>query len=147
MSLVLTQQEADSFLKLDKHYMGNEQFSFPSLGGALRIPLYSNDRREEFSLDITRGRIDLRKNTFQTRARRVVILARVDIGGPLHRNPDGEEIPCPHLHVYREGYGDKWAIPLPDNFKNYRDAWQTLTDFMDYCHVVTRPPIQPELFT
>ena len=146
MSLVLTQREADSLLKRDKHYVGNEQFSFPSLGGALRIPLYSNDRREEFSLDITRGRIELRKNTFQTRARRVEILARVDIGGPPHRNPDGKEIPCPHLHIYREGYGDKWAIPLPDNFKNYRDAWQTLMDFMDYCHVVTRPPIQPELF-
>ena len=146
MSLVLTQREADSLLKRDKHYMGNEQFSLPGLGGALRIPLYSNDRREEFSLDITRGRIELRKNTFQTRARRVAILARVDIGGPPHRNPDGREIPCPHLHIYREGYGDKWAIPLPDNFKNYRDAWQTLMDFMDYCHVVTRPPIQPELF-
>jgi len=146
MSLVLTQREADSLLNRDKHYMGNEQFSLPGLGGALRIPLYSNDRREEFSLDITRGRIELRKNTFQTRARRVAILARVDIGGPPHRNPDGREIPCPHLHIYWEGYGDKWAIPLPDNFKNYRDAWQTLMDFMDYCHVVTRPPIQPELF-
>lgn len=147
MSLVLTQREADSLLKRDKHYLGNEQFSFPGLGGALRIPLYSDDRREEFSLDISRGRIELRKNTFQTRARRVAILARVDIGGPPHRNPDGEEIPCPHLHLYREEYGDKWAIPLPDNFKNYRDAEQTLMDFMDYCHVVTRPPIQPELFT
>lgn len=102
MSLLLSQQEADSLLKLDKHYMGNEQFPFPGLGGALRIPLYSNDRREEFSLDITRGRIALRKNTFQTRARRVVILARVDIGGPLHRNPDGEEIPCPHLTYANE---------------------------------------------
>ena len=147
MRLVLTQQEADFLLKRDKHYMGDEQFSFPGLGGALRIPLYSNDRREEFSLDIARGRIELRKNTFQTRARRVVILARVDIGGPPHRNPDEKEIPCPHLHLYREGYDDKWAIPLPDNFKNYRDAWQTLMDFMDYCHVVTRPPIQPELCT
>lgn len=44
MSLALTQQEANSLLKLAEHYMGNEQFSFPSLGGALRIPLYSNDR-------------------------------------------------------------------------------------------------------
>ena len=147
MNFSLTQQEADTLLALAKHYMGSEQFSFPSLGGALRIPLHSSDRREEFSLDITRGRIKLRKNTFQTRARRSVILARVDIDGPPHRNPDGEEISCPHLHIYREGYDDKWAITLPDDFRNPDDVWETLTDFMDYCHVVTRPPIQPELST
>ncbi|MDV6343110.1 hypothetical protein R2Q26_00840 [Nitrosomonas sp. Is37] len=64
MSLLLTQQEADALLALDKHYRGMEQFTYPSLGGTLRVPLYSEDNREEFSLDITRGRIELRKNTF-----------------------------------------------------------------------------------
>jgi hypothetical protein len=147
MSLLLTQQEADALLALDKHYHGSERFSFPSLGGALRIPLHSDDNREEFSLDITRGRIELRKNTFQSRARKAVILARIDIGGPPHRNPDGEEIACPHLHLYREGWGDKWAMPLPDVFTNHADAWQTLEEFMAFCNVVTRPPILKELFT
>jgi hypothetical protein len=147
MSLLLTQQEADALLALDKHYLGRERFSFPSLGGSLRIPLHSPDHREEFSLDITRGNIELRKNTFQGRARKAVILARLDIGGPPHRNPDGEEIACPHLHVYREGYGDKWAFPLPDSFSNHEDAWKTLFEFMDFCNVSTRPTILQELFT
>lgn len=147
MSLLLTQQEADALLALDKHYLGGEHFSFPSLGGSLRIPLYSTDHREEFSLDITRGSIELRKNTFQARTRKAVILARIDIGGPPHRNPDGEEIGCPHLHVYREGYGDKWATPLPATFSKHEDAWTTLYEFMDFCHVATRPTILQELFT
>ena len=99
MSLLLTQQEADALLSLEKHYIGSDRFSLPSLGGTLRIPLHSSDHREEFSLDITRGRIKLCKNTFQARARKVVILARIDISGPPHRNPDGEEISCPHLHI------------------------------------------------
>ena len=76
MSLLLTQQEADALLSLEKHYIGSDRFSLPSLGGTLRIPLHSSDHREEFSLDITRGRIKLCKNTFQARARKVVILAR-----------------------------------------------------------------------
>ena len=75
MTILLTQQEADALLALDKHFLGNDHFEFPALGGALRIPLHSEDRREEFSLDITRGRILLEKNTFQTRARKAVILA------------------------------------------------------------------------
>lgn len=147
MSLILTQHEADALLELEKHYQGEERFFFPGLGGAIRIPLYSTDRREEFSLDITRGRIVLEKNTFQSRARKAVILARLDLGGPPHRNPDGEEIACPHLHLYREGYGDKWARILPDAFVGVDDPWQLLAMFMDFCKVVTKPPIERELFT
>ncbi len=147
MSLLLTQQEADALLVLDKHYRGNDSFSFPGLGGSLRIPLHSADHREEFSLDITRGRIELRKNTYQARARKAVVLARIDLGGPPHRNPDGEEVGCPHLHVYREGFGDKWATPLPDIFSIHEDAWTVLIEFMDFCHVATRPTILQELFT
>ena len=147
MSLVLTQQEADALISMGKHYMGSETFSFPDLGGSLRIPLYSDDHREEFSLDITRGRIELRKNTFQARARKTFILARIDIGGPPHRNPDGVEIECPHLHVYREGFGDKWAFQLPNNFKDKSNIWLILIDFLEFCNVITKPVIQQGLFT
>jgi hypothetical protein len=147
MSLILTQHEADALLALEKHYQGEERFFYPGLGGALRISLHSSDRREEFSLDITRGRIVLEKNTFQNRARKAVILARLDLAGPPHCNPDGEEIPCPHLHLYREGYGDKWAIPLPETFAGINDSWRLLGVFMDYCKIATRPYIERELFT
>ena len=68
-------------------------------------------------------------------------------GGAPHRNPDGKEILCPHLHVYREGYGDKWAIPVPCNFSNSMTAWQIMNEFMDYCKVITKPIIHEELFT
>ncbi len=146
MSLLLTQHEADALLTLEKHYMDSARYTFPSLGGSLRIPLFSVDKREEFSLDVTRGRIELRKNTFQARARKAVILARIDIGGPPHRNPDGEEMGCPHLHLYREGFGDKWAIALPDVFSETDNAWVTLNEFMDYCNVATKPTILQEIF-
>lgn len=146
MSLILTQQEADALLALNKYCDIADGCYFPGLGGALRIPLFSEDHREEFSLDITRSRIVLEKNTFQNRARKAVILARLDIGGSPHRNPDGEEIPCPHLHLYREGYGDKWAIPLPPCFAGHDDPWRLMEEFMDFCHIVRRPPIERELF-
>lgn len=146
MTISLTQQEADALLALEKHFLDNDRFEFPALGGALRIPLYSSDRREEFSLDITRGRILLEKNTFQTRARKAVILARLDLAGPPHRNPDGEEMDCPHLHLYREGYGDKWAVPLPAVFAGIADTVELMDTFMDYCRVVGKPIIERGLF-
>ena len=63
MSFILTQQEADDLLGIEKHYFGNDLFTFPSLGGALRILLHSRDSREEFSFDITRSCIVLTKKT------------------------------------------------------------------------------------
>jgi hypothetical protein len=103
----------------------------------------SNDKRENFLLDIRRGRIDLLKATYQNRARQTVVLVRLDLGGAPHRNPDGEEIACLHLHVYRESYGTKWAKSIPlDEFPNSEDLWKTLQDFMGYCNITKLPNIQ-----
>jgi hypothetical protein len=146
VTIFLTQQEADALLALEKHFLGADRFEFPALGGALRIPLYSSDRREAFSLDITRGYILFEKNTFQTRARKTIILARLDLAGPPHRNPDDEEVACPHLHLYREGYGDKWATPLPEVFSGISDIIELLDAFMDYCRIVSKPIIERGLF-
>lgn len=104
-------------------------------------------RKKHSILMLHGGYIALEKITFQTRARKAVVLVRLDIDGPPHRNPDGEEIGCPHIHLYREGYGDKWAYPLPDELKCVLDNPYNLLDkFMDYCHIIGKPIIQRELF-
>ena len=126
MSFFLTQAEAATLLTLYKHYREDKLLIFPSFGGSLEIPLFSDDNREEFILTVSRSYIKLESNTFQTRTRKAIILARLDIDGPPHRNPDGEEIPCPHLHLYREGYNDKWAQPLPKNFTNPNETMENI---------------------
>jgi len=146
MSISITQQEADSLFALAKHYVGQETFTFPSLGGELRIPLYSENRREEFNLSVRRSKIELRKNTFQNRVRTTIILARLDIEGK-HRNPDGEEFTGSHLHLYREGFNDRWAFTIPPFFTAPSDAWKTLHEFMAYCNIVTRLEIKGDLFS
>ena len=99
-------------------------------------------------IDVTRSQVNLAKGTYQNRARGVVILAWLDFAGPTHRNPDDQEIPCPHLHLYREGYGDKWAIPVPaEQFPNTSDRWTLLTDFMSYINISIPPDIRRGLFT
>jgi len=99
-------------------------------------------------LDISRGQIKLTKATFQNRARQAVVLMRLDLDGPPHRNPDDVEVPCPHLHVYREGYGDKWAIPAPaDWYSSTLDLFLTFNEFMQHCNVTNRPNIQMGLFS
>ena len=144
----LSQAEADALLAMEKHRADEDGRDFPGLGGVIAAPLISADGRERFHLDIRRGRINIGKGTYQNRGREVVILARLDFGGAPHRNPDGEEVGSPHLHLYREGFGDKFAFPVPsDCFRNLEDAWLTLEAFMRFCNIVHPPIIRRELFT
>ena len=96
----LPQSDADALLALEKQKVDDIVHEYPILGGSIRVPLVSCDRREEFVLDVYQNQINLAKGTYQNRARKVVILARLDFGGSPHRNPDDEEISCPHLHLY-----------------------------------------------
>ncbi len=133
----LTQGEANLLIAMEKHRVSDERWEYPDLGGSTCIPLISADRRENFSLDLYRGRIDLAKGSYQNRSRQVIILVRLDFGGQPHRNPDGEEIPSPHLHIFREGFGDKWAVLAPsDKFTHIdNNPWDTLNDFMLFCNI------------
>jgi hypothetical protein len=45
----------------------DETWDYPSLGGVISIPLISPDKRENFLLDIRKGRIDLSKGSYQNR--------------------------------------------------------------------------------
>jgi hypothetical protein len=144
----LTQAEADALIAMAKHRVDESEWDYPDLGGAVSIPLVSSNRREQFLLDLRRGRIDLAKGTYQNRGRQVVVLVRLDFGGAPHRNPDGEEIASPHLHIFREGFGDKCAMRVPArDFRDVTNPWQTLDDFMRYCKIVEPPNIRRGLFT
>lgn len=143
----LTQAEADQLIAMEKVRVDDQQHYFPDAGGYISAPLTSVDQRESFLLDVRRGRINLTKATYQNRSQKITVLVRLDIEGPAHRNPDGTEIPTPHIHIYREGYGDKWAEPIRSGlFPNTADLYQTMEDFMGYCNI-TRPPfIERRLF-
>jgi hypothetical protein len=158
---VLTQSEADSLISLEKKRTTRDIFNFPQSGEFLTIPIVSLDEREAFLIDINRkGRIRLTKCTYQERYRGMVILVRLDINGSPHPNPEvsnvplsyllhynGQTVQCPHLHLYVEGFMDRWAIAAPpDKFPNTRDLNATLDDFFHYCNIIEPPIIQRGLF-
>lgn len=93
-------------------------------------------KNNKYAIDIVRGRQKPSKATYQTRYNKATVLIRVDIDGPPHDNPDGEEIPCPHIHIYREGFEDKWAYPLGKEMAtNPEDLIQVLIDFLAYTNI------------
>lgn len=85
---------------------------------------------EAFSLDVTQKRIVLKLKCQLRSTTHSVILARLDFASP-HRNPDGTTVGVPYLHIYREGYGDRFAYEVPpDMLRNPDDPLQVLLDFL-----------------
>jgi len=142
----LSQIDADTLLEMEKFCKENQLYFIQGGNDRYAIPLFSEDGHEEFYLDIYRGRIDFLRGKYQTRVRQSEVLVRLDFNGSPHRNPDGQEIPCPHIHLYREGFGDKWAFPIPDSFSNMTNLATTLDEFMTYCNVVDPPNFQHGAF-
>ena len=63
----------------------------------------------------------------------------------LHNN--SQEVPCPHLHVYREGYGHKWAFPISaDRYPDLLNPLNAFHAFMQNCNVTEPPQFQGGLF-
>lgn len=138
--VAVSQSEADLLLAMKKGYFGQERYDFPFGGRQIAIPVFSLDRRNEFSLDVCSKRLDLSKYTFMNRTRKTIVLARVDLlQSARHFNPDGRVIEGPHIHRYREGFGDKWAEPLPREFGDASNPFSVLERFMEYCHIVAPP--------
>ena len=142
----LSQSEADLLRSIEKRRVDDTEWTYPGMGGGVSIPLISTDGREQFVLDIRKGRANLAKGSYQNRARRVTVLIRLCFGGAHHVNPDGNAVGSPHLHLYREGYGDKWAYQLPSaDFSDLTDQWKTFQDFLRFCNIVEPPYIKQGL--
>lgn len=157
---MLTQSEVDALIAIQKKRAEERLYNFPLAGDTLTIPIISVDEKESFLIDINRGRIRLTKCTYQERHRGTIILVRLDVDGRPHTNPEvssvplsylvpynGQTVQCPHLHLYVEGFMDKWAMPAPsDKFPRIIDLYTTLDDFFRYCNVIELPLIQRGLF-
>lgn len=149
----ISQSEADALLALPKSFKDDSPLEF-----AMTSPmdyertLLSNDRREEFLLTIERGNRKRVRLKYQTRARKIVILARLDLDGPAHKNPPespyrpNERLPCPHLHLYREGFESRIAYLLDEvpefSISNPNSGLVWLEDFMKFCNIENVPDIQ-----
>lgn len=136
---MLLQTEADSLIALPKRFASRTPMHIPR-GCDIVCDLVENSGPERFILDVWRGTIKLSKVKMQKRVRTVVVLVRLDICGAKHTNPDGVEVSGTHVHVYREGYDDKWASELkPEAFG---DAASIRQCFLDFCRFCTIEPVQ-----
>lgn len=146
---MLTQSDADSLIAMPKRYVGPSAILLPpgasdpyDVTDDLGLPV----PEEWFILDLGRGKRRTIKLKFQTRARKVVILLRLDLNGAPHTNPDGEVVEGSHLHRFREGFGDRWAQPIdPAQFSDPSDPTTSVREFCRLCRIAGPPTVQDVL--
>jgi hypothetical protein len=145
---MLTQVRADQLHAMPKVLSGTAPARFPQPGQFCQLDVVSVDGREAFVIDVNRkGTLKLTKCTYQERYAVIEILVRLDIDGPVHENPDGVEVPTPHVHMFREGFGDRWAAPISTaDFSDTTDLQKTFTEFLGFCHVQAPANMQRGLF-
>ncbi len=162
ISVGLTNKDVWKLIKLQK-WLNSEDPITLTEGIVHNYELQSNDHHNSFILDVRRGRIEL-KYTIQMRASTAIPLIRFDVGGP-HKNPNvkyhvepddpfyvihdkciGMDF-CdkPHIHIYREGFEDRWAYPIDGLFDNKEDIELTFKDFLVYCNINGKYVIQEVL--
>lgn len=108
--------------------------------------LKSIDSNNVFLLDFYRGSFELSRYTFNKRYRQSIILLRYDNGG-RHTNPDGVSFDGPHIHLYKEGYGDKFAYPISElNIQNSDAMEQVLNKILHFCNIKRIPSIEIPMF-
>lgn len=112
---MLEQWDADRLIAMRKIYTRTLTVNL-SMGVSEDYSIESDDESEHFLLDVYRSRRNPKKARFQLRYRKDIVLARL-CTSVHHTNPDGELLSYPHLHSYRESYGDKWAslVDIPEN--------------------------------
>jgi hypothetical protein len=140
---MLTQAEAEQFMQMVKHFLRPPATITIPPGADETYELASPNDRERFLLDVWRGTIRLSKLRFQNRVQIIVVLARLDVDGAPHTNPDGVRLAGTHLHVFREGYDDRWAYPVdPNQFTLLSDPGTTFQEFCAFCNIESAPPVQ-----
>ena len=73
-------------------------------------------------------------------------MLRYDNGG-RHTNPDEVMFDGPHVHLYREGYNDKFAFPVSEINVNEAEPIETVFNkIMLFCNVTRIPSVEIPMF-
>jgi|ERR1019366_698503 hypothetical protein len=145
--MAITQSEFD--------FLMNEDKSFDDLASPIQLgpaPIQWTRQinavtiKEIFLLDFYRGSFELSKYTINKRYRQTVILLRYDNGG-RHTNPDGVLFEGAHVHLYREGFNDKFVFPISEIGVDNSDSMDKVFDkIMHFCNVKKFPIIEVSMF-
>lgn len=139
---ILSETEAKRLLEMIKK--SYEDFvDFPSPGKKFEFDAEGDSKKDIFSVNIYRSKINIEKYTYGIRVKKNgVFLLGLDVGKTLkHRNPlpDGKLIVGSHWHIYTEKYQRQFALPA-ENIETDNFVENTLL-FFKKIHLIPIPEV------
>lgn len=102
-SIKLSTKEAIELIDMLKRRVTQNTLQFPKRGEKLEFDVYAVREGEKFTVNVSRGRINSKKCTYQGRTYiGSTPILRLDITNGIHVNSDGTKIIGNHLHIYNE---------------------------------------------
>lgn len=142
--LKLTNTEARRLLDMTKRSLIAE-LAFPVRGDEKEFDVIGDTKKDIFSVNIFRGRIQPFKYNIGARIKKngTMLLELHMNPSNVHYNPDGEKICGSHWHLYTEEYGRIYAFPADDL---QSDAFVDNTiSFLTKFNVIQQPNITYQL--
>ena len=136
----LTQDEAKRLLEMVKRSLV-ATIDFPSRGKTKEFDVIGDTKKDVFSINIYRAKIQPFKYNFGARIKKNgTMLLELHINqSAVHRNPDGEKITGNHWHIYTEDYGRNYAFPADDVLSDL--FIDNAIKFLEEFNVVEKPTI------
>ncbi|MDD6716645.1 MAG: hypothetical protein PUF49_09750 [Firmicutes bacterium] len=131
----LTQVQADTLMSMQKHFKESD-IKISKVGESNVFELSDGEGENSFYFDIDRrGKIEF-KTKFQERYETNDVLVRLDLNSPDHINPDGSKVGRYHIHIYKEGYADRWAYNINEyGFKIDAPFRDNFYRFCNFCNI------------
>lgn len=137
----LTDNEARKLLEMVKRSLVSE-IKFPDRGGKIKFDVIGDTKKDLFSIDIYRGKINPYKYDMGALVKKNgTMLLQLHINpSNIHTNPDGQKIVGNHWHIYTEKYGRAFAFPaenvLADKFVDNTIAFLTKFNVVEQPNVL-----------
>jgi hypothetical protein len=146
-NMSITQSDFDTLIKEEKVFsdlINPLILSPPPINWTREIK--ATNSKNIYLLDFYRGSFELSRYTYNKRYRQSIILLRYDNGG-RHTNPDGVSFDGPHVHIFREGYNDKFAFPVSElNINETNSIDEVVTKLLLFCNVIKIPSVEIPMF-
>ena len=136
----LTQDEAKRLLDMTKRSLIAEM-NFPTRGKTKEFDVIGDTKKDVFSINIYRGKINAFKYDMGARIKKNgIMLLQLHINpSNVHVNPDGQKITGSHWHIYTEQYGRTFAFPADDI--NSDEFVDNTISFLNRFNVIEKPEI------
>jgi hypothetical protein len=135
----LTQTLAEKYLNSPKRLKNKNSLTLNAEFKINGEELISDEYGDIFKLDLRKNKIELQVMNCNTRANECFVLARLCVNDREHKNPDGTKIGETHLHIYKEGYNDRFAYdPKKYGFSNFDNVPALLIQFVEFCKINKR---------